>query len=88
MNNGYMNLFSKNFVALPEYIEDETSHIVKFNEVNRIDLISWYYYKTPELFWVILAVNNILNPFELEEGMVLRILPISYIEYNLLRYNK
>lgn len=85
--SGYVPLFIKNFIDLPEYVANETSHIVTFNEVNRLDLVAWKYYRNPELLWVIMAVNNILNPFAVEENTVLRILPLSYIEYNLLRYN-
>lgn len=84
--NGKVPLFLKNFTNLPGYIDGEISHVVGFNEVNRLDLVAWKYYKTPELFWVIMAVNNILNPFELEEATILRIIPLEYIEYNLLRY--
>ena len=85
--SGMVPLFIKNFIGLSEYVANETSHIVTFNEVNRLDLIAWKYYKNPELMWVIMAVNNILDPFSVEENTVLRILPLNYIEYNLLRYN-
>ncbi len=86
---GVIPLFLRNFVDdLPDYIDGERIHIVKEKEVNRLDLISWEYYRTPELFWVIMAVNNIVNPFNIEEGTILRIIPKSYIEYNLIRYYK
>lgn len=86
-NIGVLPLFLKNFVDdIPSYITGELTHRVKENEVNRLDLISWKYYKTPELFWVIAAVNNIIDPFNIEEGTVLRIIPKSYIEYYLIRY--
>jgi hypothetical protein len=86
---GKVPLFLKNFAGkIPSYVEGEISHVVKETEVNRPDLIAWKYYKNPELFWVVLAVNNIINPFKIEEGTRLRILPKSYVEYNLLRYYK
>ena len=56
------------------------------SEVNRLDLISWKYYRTPELFWVIMAVNDITDPFNVKEGAILRIIPKSYVEYYLIRY--
>ncbi len=87
IGSGYLPMFLKNFVNIPDYVENEVLHIVTSNEVNRLDLIAWKYYQNPELFWVIMAVNNILNPFEIKENTVLRILPLSYIEYNLLRYS-
>jgi len=88
-NVGVLPLFLRNFVdAIPDYIEGEEFYRVKENDVNRLDLISWKYYKTPELFWVIMAVNNIVDPFNIEEGKVLRMIPKDYIEYNLIRYYK
>jgi len=78
----------KSFSDIPDYVEGETKFRVTERYLNRIDLISWESYGTPELFWVILAVNNIVNPFEIEENSFLRILPKSYVEYRLLRYPK
>jgi len=84
---GVLPLFLRNFVNdIPEYIDGEYIHRVKEKEVNRLDLISWKYYRTPELFWIIMAVNDITDPFNIEEGTILRIIPKSYIEYNLIRY--
>jgi len=40
---------------------------------NRIDLVSYKFYKTPYLWWAIASVNNIENPMILEPGVVLRI---------------
>lgn len=51
----------------------DSFHIVKKTEENRIDLISWQYYKTPLLYWVIAEASDLRNPFELPEGTVLRI---------------
>lgn len=80
-----MNLFQKNF-NIPSYIQGETNHVVKSNEISRLDNISWKYYGTPELWWFIAHINNI-DPFELKEGQNLRILPLEYIELNLFRYS-
>ncbi|NCC70510.1 hypothetical protein EOM09_02930, partial [bacterium] len=84
INQLKMNLFQKNFV-IPSYVKGEKNHIIKSNEINRIDTISWNYYGNPELWWFIAYVNNI-DPFELKEGQNLRILPSEYIELNLFRY--
>jgi hypothetical protein len=49
------------------------------------DNISFKYYGTPFLWWVIPAFNNIINPFEgLTPGTNLKILKSDYI-YSLLR---
>jgi hypothetical protein len=86
---GVLPLFLRNFVdSVPEYVSGEYAHRVREGEVNRLDLISWKYYGTPELFWVIMAVNDIVNPFDVAEGTVLRIIPKSFIEYYLIRYYK
>jgi nucleoid-associated protein YgaU len=82
--NTEINMFQKS-LFIPDYINDEKFHIVTKDDIHRLDLISWKYYSTPELWWVIAEVNNI-NPFELEEGQVLRILPSQYLLLNLLRY--
>lgn len=85
-NEGTLPLFLKMFNDVPEYVDGEKIHLIKKHEINRLDLISHKYYGTPELLWVIAAVNNI-DPLEMEEGIIIRILPKEYIEYNLLRYN-
>ena len=89
---GKISLFLKNFeryILNPSLLKPYMSEIIYYtvpeNEKNRLDLISWYHYKTPELFWVIMAINNIIDPFDVKEGTVLKILPKNFIEYNLLR---
>lgn len=83
---GVMPMFLKQFLDIPEYVEGEKSVVVRENEIYRLDNISYEYYDTPELLWVIMAVNNITDPLHIEPNTVLRILPKEYIEYNLLRY--
>lgn len=49
-------------------------HKVKLNEVGRLDLIAYNYYKNPLLWWVIAQANNIYDPIAgLEVGTLLRI---------------
>lgn len=44
------------------------------NYNGRLDLVSYDYYKTSRLWWVIAVANNIQNPFEkIEVGKILRI---------------
>lgn len=85
--NGNILLFLDMFNSVPDTVDNEIRHMVKESEVNRLDNIAWQYYKNPELMWVIMAVNNIINPFEVEYGRILRILPKDYIEYYL-RYGR
>lgn len=49
-------------------------HVVSSLDVGRLDLIAYKFYQTPELWWVLAAVNEIFFPPEdMEEGDVLRI---------------
>lgn len=44
------------------------------------DSISYQYYETESLWWLIMMINNIVNPFEeLTEGKQLKILKPQYI---------
>lgn len=79
-----INLFLKNFIV-PSYVKGEVLHTVTIEEINRLDNISWRYYRTPELWWFIALINNI-DPFLLKDGQTLRILPLEYIELNIFRY--
>lgn len=83
-----IHLFLKNFSTISEklkYMKDINYYTVPENEVNRMDLISWYFYKTPELMWVIMSINNIVDPFNIPAGTVLKILPRDFIEIEMLR---
>jgi len=47
--------------------------------------ISFKYYGTPDLWWIIALVNEVMNPFEhLEDGMNLYILKPAYL-YQMLK---
>lgn len=48
-------------------------HEVKTEETNRLDKIAYRYYRNPTLWWVIAYANDILDPFQLERGELLRI---------------
>jgi nucleoid-associated protein YgaU len=85
---GKLPMFINMFPDIPEYVEGEKSYIVKDTEKFRLDNIAYKYYGTPELLWVIMLANNIIDPFNIKENTVIRILPLSYIEYNMLRYNE
>lgn len=59
--------------------EEDTIYVVDPGMVNRIDLISYKFYKTPFLWWAIAKVNHIDNPFYIEAGVILRIPPLKNI---------
>ncbi len=76
------------YINIPEFVNGETSYIIKEMDINRLDNIAYKYYNNPELFWIIMVTNNIIDPFSIKNGDVLRILPKDYVEYNILRYNE
>lgn len=85
-DNTTLPMFMKTLENVPDHISGEIFHRVLSSEIGRLDNISYLYYKTPELFWVIGILNNV-DPLEMYEGQILRILPKDYVEYNILRYN-
>lgn len=56
-----------------ESSSNDSFHIVTAADANRLDLISFHYYKTPLLWWVIAEASDIIDPFNVPIGTVLRI---------------
>lgn len=58
---------------IPKHPADKF-HTVQPNEVGRLDLISYRYYKNPLYWWVIAQANHIYDPIShMQSGMLLRI---------------
>jgi len=72
----YRYLETFNQVKIPEDSNDQY-HVITQREVNRLDIISNNYYQSPEYWWAIALANNLIDPFVIEEGMVLRIPPLT-----------
>lgn len=53
--------------------EDDIFHLVRDADVGRLDLLSYKYYRTVALWWVIAYVNSIDDPFVMDIGVLLRI---------------
>jgi nucleoid-associated protein YgaU len=64
--------------AIPTTSSD-VYYTVQSGDLNRMDLVSYKFYQTPFLWWAILLANNIVNPFNVKVGDVLRIPTISTI---------
>lgn len=77
-SDGYEYIESANPRRIKETPED-SFHCVQSGEENRLDLISYRYYNTPLLYWVIAEANGIFNPTKIEAGVVLRIPSLSAI---------
>ena len=63
---------TRQLVKLPPYPTD-LFHQVTEADSKRIDLIAWKYYKDVRLWWFIAEENDIINPFELQVGSILRV---------------
>ncbi len=50
--------------------------------MNRLDIISYNYYGYSTYWWVIALANNIIDPFDIPLGTVLRIPPLSSLYSN------
>ena len=61
-----------------EYLQ--ATHIVDKQDINRLDKISYKYYNTPELWWLIAEVNYI-DPFDLRLGQELLIPKLSDFDF-------
>lgn len=61
-----------NQYKIPEK-DDESTYIVGIETENRLDLVSYRSYSTPKYWWVIALANNIIDPFDVPYGTILRI---------------
>ena len=78
-NQFYLETFNQLF----EWDEpDDFHHIVVKDETNRLDLISYRLYGSPEYWWAIALVNQIIDPFIIPEGLVLTIPAIEALHRN------
>lgn len=66
----YFDLTAPSFKYISEY-GIKSIHYVAFDQAGRIDLVSEQYFGTSEYVDAICIVNNIFNPFSVEEGDIL-----------------
>lgn len=99
-NTSYLNLFNilqnledKNyfFNIWKGYEVNEEIYVNTYYEMYKVedgdywDSISYKYYQTPYLWWILVIVNGVNNPFEyLEDGKEIFILKKEYL-YNFLK---
>lgn len=62
--------FNQTFV---EHSSDDKFHTVTKEQENRLDIIANMYYQDPSLGWVIALANELVDPFVVLPGTVLRI---------------
>jgi len=60
-------------------------YVLEAGDIARPDLLSYKMYQTPNLYWVILWINKIIDPFEgMYPGMLLRIPTVTRLsEYGI-----
>lgn len=56
-----------------------TYHTVTLREENRLDIIANDEYGDQKLYWVIAMANNIIDPFNVKQGTILKIPQIATI---------
>ena len=84
-NTYYLNIFRSYIINMSSLNNNSFYELYEVDNNDWLDNISYKFYNTSQLWWVIAIVNNITNPFEeLYPGKVLRILKNSYI-YNILK---
>lgn len=69
-------LETQNQTEIPANRGDFT-HVVSIGEENRLDILANNYYGDPTLWWAIAMANNIIDPFVIPAGSILRIPSIS-----------
>ena len=73
-NDTYTETFNQS--VIPKSKED-IYHIVAPNEIGRPDIIANSYYNDPSWYWVIMLANDIIDPFIIDAGTILRIPTMS-----------
>lgn len=74
MGNMYFESF--NSVSIKETSGDKY-YTVSIKDENRLDIIANNCYGTKDYWWLIAFANDIIDPFSVERGRVLRIPPLS-----------
>ena len=75
-SDGYTYLETTPSITIEEDVTDTFFEVGKGYE-NRLDLVSYKFYNTTMLWWVIATLNKIDNPLLVEAGVILRIPTMS-----------
>ena len=71
-NDTNLYLETVNQTTVDESDLDQFHEVLK-EEENRLDIISYKYYGTPDYFWIIAMGNNLIDPMIVKPGEILRI---------------
>lgn len=73
-NEAYLETQNQRFIA---QTNQDVWHTVSVGERNRLDIIANIYYKDPTMWWAIAMANEMISPFFVSEGTILRIPSIN-----------
>lgn len=77
----YPDFLSSSYLNIVKYITTSRIHVVTQDEEANLQLISYNYYKTISLWWIIGMYNGIINPFfEVVAGTYINIPDLVSIE--------
>lgn len=84
-NEKFINIFRSYIVNESNFDDERYYDVHEVDSSDWLDSISYQYYETANLWWVVAMTNNIVNPFEdISEGDHLRILKSNYL-YKILK---
>lgn len=84
-NEMFVNIFRSYNINESTFNNERLYETHQVTSTDWLDNISYEYYETDALWWVIAMTNNIVNPFEgINEGDSLRILKYQYV-YKILK---
>lgn len=72
--NSYVETFNQSLI---QPSDDDKFHTVLKEQENRLDIIANVYYSDPSFFWVIALANELVDPFVVKAGSILRIPSIT-----------
>jgi hypothetical protein len=82
----FYNILKK--IQIPENLNAELFDFISFPRKMPITTVSYRIYGTTYLWWLIAIVNNVINPFELQNGKKFRIVKAKYVKYILDEINQ
>ena len=73
-SDAYIETFNQTFI---ESSREDKFHVVAKEQENRLDIIANIYYSDPSFSWVIALANDMVDPFVVQAGSILRIPPTT-----------
>lgn len=55
----------------------DTIYMIEAKYENRLDLVAHRFYRVPTVYWAIACINELLDPFDIQAGEVVRVPAMS-----------